>query len=294
MQDKNHLAGIGLILVSAAAFGAMAIFAAFAYEASGIGTQSLLFFRFFIAAIVMLPIVLFPKRHFPKGKDLAVLIAMGMIGYAGQSFCFFTALTLIPPSLVAVLLYLYPVFVAVLSIFFLNEPFTRYKFIALCLAICGTVLVVGIAAGDSVKGVVLAVSAAFIYSFYTIAGARVMGKNDPLCASFVVVTSAGLVYFVYNLKAGFFIPQPGVAWLYIVAIAVVSTVVAIFTYFYGIKLSGAVNASMLSTFEPVTTMVLAAVFLGHHIGGLQIAGTALILSSALIVTLHPPCEIKRI
>ena len=78
----------------------------------------------------------------------------------------------------------------------------------------------------------------------------------------------------------------GFYWMNIMAIAILSTVVAIYTYFQGMKLSGAVNASMLSTFEPVTTMVLAALFLGQHIGWLQMIGTALILSSAVLVAIH--------
>ena len=285
----NHLLGIGLILISAASFGAMAIFAKFAYL-SGISTHSLLFYRFIIAVMIMLPIAVLQRRRFPKGKDLYTLIAMGMIGYAGQSYCYFTALTLIPPSLVAILLYLYPVFVAVLSVFFLKETLTKNKLFALFLAISGAILVIGFKTNGNMKGILLGIGAALIYSIYTIAGARVMSRNDAFTSSLVVIASAAFFYLVYNIKAGFFFPVEGVYWLHIMAIAILSTVVAIYAYFQGMKLSGAVNASMLSTFEPVTTMVLASLFLGQHIGGLQMAGTALILSSAVLVALHPKPE----
>ncbi|MCK5162690.1 MAG: DMT family transporter [Desulfobacula sp.] len=281
----SQILGIGLILISAASFGAMAIFAKFAYL-SGIYTHSLLFYRFFIAVIVMLPIALLQKRKFPKGKDLYTLIAMGLIGYAGQSYCYFTALTLIPPSLVAILLYLYPVFVAVLSVFFLDEILTKNKLFALCIAISGTILVVGVETNGNMKGIMLGIGAALIYSVYTIAGARVMSRNDAFTSSLVVIASAVVLYFFYNIKSGFFFPTQGSCWMNIIAIAILSTVVAIYTYFQGMKLSGAVNASMLSTFEPVTTMVLASLFLGQHIGWLQMVGTALILSSAVIVAIR--------
>ncbi|MCD4722250.1 MAG: DMT family transporter [Desulfobacula sp.] len=281
----SHLLGIGLILISAASFGAMAIFAKFAYL-SGISPHSLLFYRFVIAVMVMLPIAVLQKRRFPKGKDLYTLIAMGAIGYAGQSYCYFTALTLISPSLVAILLYLYPVFVAVLSVFFLNETLTKNKLFALCSAISGTILVIGLETNGNMKGVMLGIGAAVIYSVYTIAGARVMSRNDAFTSSLVVITSAACFYLFYNIKAGFFFPTACLCWMNIMAIAILSTVVAIYTYFQGMKLSGAVNASMLSTFEPVTTMVLAALFLGQHIGWLQMIGTALILSSAVLVAIH--------
>jgi len=281
---RKQYIGIILVLVSAAAFGTMAIFATYAYK-SGINTYSLLFYRFLLAFLIMLPIALIQKRRFPKGKDLAVLIVMGGLGYAGQSYCFFTALTLIPAPLVAILLYLYPVIVAVLSIFFLNEKLTADKLGALFLAITGTVLVIGFEANGNAKGIFFGVSAAVIYAVYNIAGARVMARNDVFTASLVVIASACCTYGLVNIKTGLFIPHTVPAILNIVAIALICTVIAIFTYFYGVKYAGAVNASMLSTFEPVTTMVLAAVFFGQHIQWIQISGVALILFSALIVAL---------
>ncbi len=282
VKTVTRYIGIVLILISAASFGTMAIFAKFAYEA-GINTYSLLFYRFFIAFMIMLPIALIQKRRFPKGKDLAVLIIMGAVGYAGQSYSFFTALTLIPAPLVAILLYLYPVLVAILSIFFLNEKMTADKTAALFLAISGAVLVIGFEAHGNLKGIMLGISAAVIYAVYNIAGAKVMARNDVFTSSLVVIASAACVYGLVNLKIGLFVPRDPLSWLNITAIALLCTVVAIFTYFYGMKLSGAVNAAMLSTFEPVTTMVLAGLFLGQHIGGLQVAGAFLVIASAVIV-----------
>jgi drug/metabolite transporter (DMT)-like permease len=113
-----------------------------------------------------------------------------------------------------------------------------------------------------------------------------MQRNDTFTSSIVVIASAFFFYLIYNVKSGFFIPVQSTAWMNMIAISVVSTVIAIFTYFQGMKLSGAVNASMLSTFEPVTTMVLSFIFLGQMIGPLQMTGAALILSSALIVAVR--------
>ncbi len=280
-MEKQHI-GIVLILVSAISFGTMAIFATYAYQ-TGISTYSLLFYRFMLAALIMLPIALIQKRTFPRGKDLAVLVAMVGVGYAGQSFSYFTALTLIPAPLVAILLYLYPVIVAVLSVFFLDEKLTMNKLGALFLAITGTVLVIGFEANGNAKGIFWGVSAAVIYAVYNIAGAKVMARNDVFTASLVVIASAGCTYGLVNVRTGLFIPHTLPAILTIAAIALICTVIAIFTYFYGIKYAGAVNASMLSTFEPVTTTVLAAIVFGQHIRWGQISGVALILFAALII-----------
>ena len=278
----GQVSGNFLILISAAAFGAMPIFATFTYQA-GITIPVLLFFRFFIAFLVMLPMAMIQNLPFPRGRDLAILMAMGFIGYAGQSYCYFTALSLIPAGLVATLLYLYPVMVAVLSVVFFNEHMTRTKIMALFLALGGTFLVVGIKTSSDIRGIGLAFLAAIVYSLYIIAGARVMRKNHALPASTVIMGSAGFFYFLYSLKSGIALPTTIEASLSVLAIALVSTVLAISTFFAGIKLVGPVNASTLSTFEVVTTIALAFLVFGQPVGLLQAVGIFLVLSSAVMV-----------
>lgn len=284
-DPMNQLIGICLIIVSAVSFGTMAIFAVFA-SATGVTVESMLFLRFGIAAAMMLPIALLQRRRFPNGRDLLTLIAMGVFGYAGMSFCYFTALTIIPPSLVAALLYLYPVFVAVLSVLFLNETFTRNRLTALGLAVSGAVLVIGVEFTGHIRGILLGITAAVIYSVYTIVGASVMQRNDAFTSSFVIIASAGTFYLLYSLGSGFFIPPTPGSWLNIIAIAVISTAMAIYAYFQGMKYTGAVNAAMLSTFEPVTTMVLTSWVLGVHISPSQMAGAALIILSAIVIVMR--------
>ncbi|MCP4022505.1 MAG: DMT family transporter [Desulfobacteraceae bacterium] len=274
--------GIILILISAAAFGAMPIFAKFAYQ-GGISTNSILLYRFLFAWILLLPLALLQKKKFPKGKDLYILMAMGMVGYAGQSYSYFTALTLIPAPLVAILLYTFPVMVSILSIFFLNEQFTMKKTLALCLAVTGTILVIGFQTGGNYLGVFWGIMAAVIYSVYIVTGTRIMQRNDPLTASVVIIGSAAFIYTLVGMKTGFFVPKTIGCWSNLFAIVLISTVVGIYAFFSGLKITGAVNASLLSTFEPVITLFLAAVLFAEKISPIQIAGTVLILFSAVII-----------
>jgi drug/metabolite transporter (DMT)-like permease len=70
---------------------------------------------------------------------------MGGIGYVSQSYCFFTALNYAQASLVALLLYLYPLFVTILAAVFLKEHLTTSTVIALVLCSVGAGLTVGAA-----------------------------------------------------------------------------------------------------------------------------------------------------
>src|SRR5437588_624247 len=94
-------AGAALCLLSAAAFGAMAIFGKLAYGA-GVSTLTLLLVRFALATVVFgVMIAAGPRlRVRPAGvRPLAGGLALGAIGYAAQSGLFFSALRRLDASL---------------------------------------------------------------------------------------------------------------------------------------------------------------------------------------------------
>ena len=167
----KRLTGILLIAVSAASFGTLAIFGRFLY-ADGLDTFTMLFLRFGISASIMTFILILRKEPFPRGRVLALLIGMGALGYVGQSFSYLTAIQYASAGLVALLLYLYPVFVFILSVIFLREKVTVIKVIALALALVGTALTVG-PAGGQFLGIFFAITAAVVYSVYIIVRADV-------------------------------------------------------------------------------------------------------------------------
>ena len=135
----NRLVGIILVVISAATFGTLAIFGRFAY-ADGMDTLTILFLRFSMAAILMLAFLIGRRERLPRGSVLLKLIGMGAIGYIGQAFAYFTALKYASAGLVALLLYLYPIFVALLAALVLQEPIKGVKWLALGLALIGTAL----------------------------------------------------------------------------------------------------------------------------------------------------------
>jgi len=185
----DRLFGFILIFVSAASFGAMPVFARFAYEA-GSNPITVLFLRFSIAAVFMLIVMVLRGTAFPRARTLIVLVLMGGVGYVGQSLSYFTALTLASAGMVAILLYLYPALVVIFTVLFLKEPITKIKVLALILAMAGTILTIGPDGGGQSLGIILAITAAIIYSIYIIVGSKVIRKTDAFSSSTVIVVSA--------------------------------------------------------------------------------------------------------
>lgn len=278
----QYLIGVFLIIVSGISFGAAAIFARFAYEA-GTNPITLLFLRFGIASICMISIILVRKNPLPHGQILIGLVLMGALGYVGQSFCYFTGLTLASAGLVALLLYLYPAIVTVISVIFLKEPVSKLKITALVLALAGTVLTIGPAGGGQPLGIILSLGAAFIYSIYILVGSKIVKQGTAIQSSTVIIISAAVVYGGLISIQGPTFPVTLSGWISVIALALISTVLAVVTFLAGLERVGPTNAATLSTIEPVVTVTLASLVLGEIITPLRIAGGMMILLAVIFL-----------
>lgn len=272
--------GAGWVALSAVSFGAMAIFARVAF-AGGVDVTAVLFLRFLIAGVVMAVVMAVTGRRWPSRRNAVVLALMGGVGYVAQSLCFFSALKYASAGLVALLLYLYPFLVSVLGVVFLRERLTALRTGALVAALVGTALTIGGGVGGSWQGVALGVATALIYSIYIVVGSRVLKEEDSLAAATVVMLSAALSFGLIVALSGPRFPQAAGAWGAVVAIALVSTVVAMVGFFAGIQRLGAADAATLSTLEPVVTFVLAALFLGEAVTLWQGLGGAVVLAAVI-------------
>ena len=278
----RRLIGIILIAISAASFGTLAIFGRYAYN-DGMNIYTVLFLRFGVSASFMTVILLLRKEHFPRGKILAQLVGMGALGYVGQSFMYMTAINYASAGLVALLLYLYPFFVAILATIFLHEKITRTKVIALTLALFGTALTVGPVSGQLI-GALMAITAALIYSIYIIVGTNVMKHVSPVQSSTVIFASAGAVYGLLTLVNGAHFPASNSGWLAMLGIIIISTIIPVVTFLAGLERIGPTNAAMLSTLEPIVTVLLAAWLFGDKLLPIVMLGGGLILVAVILLT----------
>jgi drug/metabolite transporter (DMT)-like permease len=242
-----------------------------------------LFLRFGIAALMMAVILLARREKFPRGKILLQLIGMGALGYVGQSFSYLTAIQYASAGLVALLLYLYPMFVFVLSVVILRERITWIKVAALVLALTGTALTVD-PAGGQLQGILLAICAALIYSVYIIVGTNVMKHVSAVQSSLVIFAAAGAVYGTLMAVNGIHLPASGSGWLGIAGIVLIATVIPVVTFLAGLERIGPTNAAMLSTLEPVVTVLLATWIFDERLNPIVMFGGTLILVAVILLT----------
>jgi drug/metabolite transporter (DMT)-like permease len=282
--------GTLMCLGSGAAFGAMAIFGKLAYgEGATVGT--LLAVRFVLAAAVFWALVLAggaaPEVRALRRRDVGIAIGLGGIGYALQAGCYFAALTRIDASLLSLLLYTFPAIVAAAAVALGRERIDARRGAALTLASTGLVLVVAGAGTGALDplGTALGLGAACVYSTYILVSEGVAVRMRPTVLSAIVCSGAAAsltagAAVLGELRPGALTPA---GWGWLVCLGAVSTVAAISLFFAGLRRVGPTAASILSTVEPLVTVLLAAAVFGEVLSPVQMLGGALVLSAVPVL-----------
>lgn len=283
-QHKGTL----LVLASAAGFATLAIFIKVAYLA-GANSVTILTMRFMLAAFLLWPIL--KLRNISVHIDAKTrlrLCLLGALGYGTMSACFAVSIEYVPVPLAALLLYTYPALVTLLSFAIGDEQITWYKSLALTICFTGLVLILGVSSGGvNPIGIMLGLSAAVLYSGYIVIGNRLLKNIHPLVATMYVCSAAGAAFTAIGLFQGSLIlALPPLGWLALAGIAVLGTIVGILFFFAGLSLIGAANASIISTTEPLITVLLSVALLGDSISLLQALGGMLIIASVIILQLR--------
>jgi drug/metabolite transporter (DMT)-like permease len=310
-MDRRRATGIGLVLISAAAFGSGSLFAQPVY-AAGVDWMVLSAWRFLFGASLTWIFLLMSagrRRSLLRLDRAAVLAAIALgVMYVGNSGTYYAALETVSPSLAALVVYLYPAVVAVLSLRFGHRLSGRRAWIALGISLVGVVLAVGgIDPNEEppVSGLLLAFASCFIYAAWVVLAARLSGERREAVAAeasdggsatapvALIMTATATVYWVAALGTGRpVLPAqiPPEAWLGLLGVGVGATFIAIQTFYAGARRVGAAHASLISTAEPIWTITLAAILFGVALTPVQLVGGALILIGVVVAQTGPVSE----
>jgi drug/metabolite transporter (DMT)-like permease len=310
-MDRRRATGVALVLVSALAFGSGPLFVQPVYDA-GVDWLTMSAWRFLFGAGLTWCLLLSSagRRRGLRGMDrraVGVGIALGVL-YVGNSGTYYAALETISPSLAALVVYLYPAVVAVLSLRFGHRLDGRRAWLGLAISLVGVSLTIGgIDPNDSppVSGLLLAFASCFIYAVWVILAARLGGERrgaiadaagraaSATAAAALMMTATATVYWVSALATGRpVLPGqiPAAAWFGLIGVGVVATFIAIQTFYAGAQRVGAAQAALIATAEPIWTVALASILFSVVLTPVQLVGGALILIGVVVAQTGPGSE----
>lgn len=277
-------AGLLYALTSATGFGALPILFLLATRA-GFERHSLLAQRFLLAGLLLLLGLALTGGARVTGRRLATCVLLGFLGYASQSWMYFTAVGLGGAGLATVLLYLYPGFVTLLAWALHGERPAPARVGALVLALAGSLLTCALGpVRPSLLGVAASVSGALLYALYLTVSGTLLRDVKALPAGAWVCLGTGAAFALLALASGRFVPaDTGGRLAYVVALALLGTIVPVVALFAAITRLGVARTAVVSTVEPVITLALAAALLGERFNLAQVTGALLIVSSVLVI-----------
>jgi len=306
--DRRRLGGIALIFASAAGFGSGSLFAQPVYGA-GVDWMVLSAWRFLFGASLAW-LWLFASRQRRLGlrsldrRTIVVGLGLGVL-YVGNSGAYYAALETVSPSLAGLIVFTYPALVAVITLRVGQRLEGRRAWASLAIALVGVALAIGGIDPEHmppVSGLVLVVASMLIYTVWIVLAARLSGERrgtvgrdadggaSASAASALMMTATAAVYWLWSLgTARPVLPGqiPPEAWFGLLGVGVVSSFVAIQAFYAGAQRIGAAQASIISTVEPIYTIVLAYLLFGFTLTATQLVGGALIITGVLLAQTGP-------
>jgi drug/metabolite transporter (DMT)-like permease len=285
----RHEETVGGLLVGLASilFGSVVIFGRFALEGD-VTVTSMLAIRFGIAAVVLAIVLALTRRPLIAAPgERGGLVILAVCGYAVEASFFFAAVEHGTAAAVTLLFFTYPVFVTLATWVLGRGAPAGLTVLALACAVGGTAIVVGFGGGLAIEplGAVLALAAALTYTGYLIGADTILRRTNPMTSAMWVSAGASLGLVASALATGgWAMPSARGGWWPLLGMGV-ATSAAFACLLGGLQRLGAVRTSIVAATEPLSTAVLAFVFLGESVAPATLTGGTLILIGAVLASL---------
>jgi drug/metabolite transporter (DMT)-like permease len=226
-------------------------------------------------------------------KDWILILLLGVLGYYLASLFGFLGLQYITASLERLILFSYPTLVLLIGVIFLKEPVQRNQIIALFFTYTGIITAfsgsfIGGQNENIYLGGVLIFFSALCYAIYLVGSGYLLPKIGTLKFTSLAMSTAAVAVIIHHglshQWALFHFPME----VYILGamVAILATVIPSLLISEGIRIIGSGNSSIIGSVGPVSTIVLAYIFLDEVLNWIQWVGTLLVISGVLIVAIQ--------
>lgn len=297
MKTKsNHtITGILAGITAAVCYGTNPLGALNLYN-EGLSTNSVLFYRFGIALVIMAIVLLIKKESFKVTRhELGILSTLGCL-FVVSSFALYSSFHYMDAGIASTLLFTYPIMTAIIMALLFKEKASWAVVGSIVLSVIGVALLywTGDTGTLSTTGVLLVLISALTYSVYIIISNRGKLEMSPFKVTFYVLIFCALFNFLTPLIMGKPIEPLATprAWFFAVWLAVVPSIFALSLLSYAAKAIGSTPTSIMGALEPLTA-VLIGIFVFNESFSIRLAlGILLILSAVTLIVLKPsnPCN----
>lgn len=286
MKPLSSTTGVLYAIASSATFGLIPLFS-IPLLSSGIGSPTILCYRFIVAAIIMAVVLLFTKRNLRlHAKQLGVTMLLSVL-YSLTAILLIESYKYIPSGVATTIHFLYPLAVTLSMSWLFGERTTTTTYIAVVVSLVGVALLAwgDHTQGDFQRGVTLALLTVVTYAAYIVGVMRSSASSiDSLVLTFYVLVIGAGLFFIYAVATtGIEYVHRWSDWRDLIMLALVCTVLSDYTLILAIKRIGSTLTSILGSMEPLTAVVVGVLYFGEQFDSSSVAGLILIITAVVLV-----------
>ncbi len=264
--------------------------------------------RFFVAALATLPLVLAGERNIVAAllpakaglRDVALVILIGLLQTAAVMGLLFWAMQFISASTAAILLFTNPIWAAVLGRIFLGESLHRARLVGLLLGVVGVALAIGISpsmfsGGMTLAGEIIGIVSALCWASATLINKRAAMPLSSWALSFWQMLVGAIAILAIAYLDGEQWPS-GVTreqWAWFLWLSIPASTGSFGLWFVALKRGGATRTSGFLFLAPLFTVILAYFILDTAVSWMQAAGGVLIGLALWLVNRELPARNDR-
>ncbi len=279
-----------LIILAACFWGSMGIFVR-RLTVYGFDSIQIVSIRVTLAALIFALILLIKDRTglLLSVRDIPLFLGLGFGSILFFTVCYFSAITIMPLSTAAILLYTSPIWIMLMSVLFFREKINRLKIVALVLAFCGCVLVCGISGdGITLTGLLLGLGSGLGYGLYSILGTIALRRYSPytVTAYTFIFAAAGswLIARPSDMMSKFGSADSTTHLVFLCILnALVTAVIPFLAYTLGLRTVEASKAGILATIEPLVATLVGMICFSEPVTLFSGIGIVMILAAVVIL-----------
>ena len=294
-STKTFVYGVLIGLLGIVMFSSKAVMVKLAYNYD-VDSISILLLRMLFAFPFYVAILFWKRKEAVKPQltrnDFYWLIGFGVIGYYASSYFDFVGLSYIKASLERIILFLYPTMVLIFNKLFLKKPISKVQAGAILLTYLGVVIAFGdevsISGSDTYIGGIFILLSAVTYAAYLVGSGWLIpkfGVTRFTAYAMIVSCFCVFIHFLIVNKADIF-GLPKEVYVLGFLIAIIATVIPSFLVSKSISMINSSNFAIVAGAGPISTIILAGIFLGEVLTWLQLFGALVVIVGILLVSLR--------
>lgn len=274
--------GILYTVVSTIIFGITPAIGKLTYSMGNNGIQ-LSFLRHLFVLPIFFLIVCKQKLSFRLSHQQIIDVVKVGLGNALTIVLLYSSYSYIGVGSATVLHFLYPLFVCLLNYVLYQQLLNKKQLICLCLAIIGVLCFMDLSS-SSMIGFCLAVLSGIFFAYYMIGmDHTTIRELSPYVFNFYLVLLNVIVLFFLSFMTNSFCVLPIEGYILSFIVSIFTSLIAVVLLQRGIYCLGASTTAILSTLEPITSIVVGILFLKESLSMMKFLGCIFVLLSTIIL-----------